>query len=267
MDAINMTTPIIALLILNILLGIMGSFVIWNRSAFLSDGLSHGGLLGVAFSFLTGINLTLSLMIFSSIFIFSIILLRTKSSTNTTIGIISYGCLAVAILIQDIYSLDLDLEEFLLGDIVNVTWQQIMLILIVAILITGFIYSNYYKLVLSSINREMAWAYGVKVEKLEMIFYLLLGVVITLLMNMVGVLLASAMLLMPPASAALFSSSPIRMIMLSIFVGIFGSICGYVYYSAGNTPFGATIVTANFAVFIISHVISSLLNKYNSGRN
>ncbi len=251
-----MTTPIVALLILNILLGIMGSFVIWNRAAFLSDGLSHGGLLGVAFSFISGLNLTLSLMIFSSIFILSILLLKKQSSTNTTIGIIAYGCFALAIVIQDIYKLEFDLEEFLLGDIINVSKRQILLILAVALLILGFIYKNYHKLVLSSINREMAKAYGVKVEKLELIFYLLLGVVITLLMNMVGVLLASAMLLMPCATASVFSKSPGSMMALSIFIGIIASSMGCMYYNLNYSPFGPTIVTANFAIFIIIHLIN-----------
>ena len=235
--------------------GPLGCFIIWRRMAYFGDTISHSALLGVALSLLFQINLTLS--VFAVAALVSILLLflqrRQALSADALLGILSHATLAIGLVIVAFMSwVRIDLIAFLFGDILAVSQSDILVIWGGGIFVLAAIVWLWRPLLASTVNPELAEAEGLQPERARLFFMLLMAVVIAIAMKIVGILLITALLIIPAATARRFASTPEMMAVFASLLGavaVVGGLFGSLRY---DTPSGPSIVVAALVLFIIS---------------
>ncbi|MBB5573578.1 MULTISPECIES: zinc ABC transporter permease subunit ZnuB [Rhizobium] len=235
--------------------GPLGCFIIWRRMAYFGDTISHSALLGVALSLLFQLNLTLS--VFAVAAAVSILLLflqrRQALSADALLGILSHATLAIGLVIVAFMSwVRIDLIAFLFGDILAVNRSDIALIWGGGILVLAAITWLWRPLLASTVNPELAEAEGLQPERAKLFFTLLMAVVIAIAMKIVGILLITALLIIPAATARRFAATPEMMAVFASLIGavaVVGGLFGSLRY---DTPSGPSIVVAALVLFIIS---------------
>ncbi|MBB4569709.1 metal ABC transporter permease [Rhizobium leucaenae] len=235
--------------------GPLGCFIIWRRMAYFGDTISHSALLGVALSLLFQLNLILS--VFAVAAAVSILLLflqrRQALSADALLGILSYATLAIGLVIVAFMSwIRIDLIAFLFGDILAVNRLDIALIWGGGILVLAAITWLWRPLLASTVNPELAEAEGLQPERAKLFFMLLMAVVIAIAMKIVGILLITALLIIPAATARRFAATPEMMAVFASLIGavaVVGGLFGSLRY---DTPSGPSIVVAALVLFIIS---------------
>ncbi|MFS8051816.1 zinc ABC transporter permease subunit ZnuB [Rhizobium sp. BR 317] len=235
--------------------GPLGCFIIWRRMAYFGDTISHSALLGVALSLLFQLNLTLS--VFAVAAAVSILLLflqrRQALSADALLGILSHATLAIGLVIVAFMSwVRIDLIAFLFGDILAVNRSDIALIWGGGILVLAAITWLWRPLLASTVNPELAEAEGLQPERAKLFFMLLMAVVIAIAMKIVGILLITALLIIPAATARRFAATPEMMAVFASLIGavaVVGGLFGSLRY---DTPSGPSIVVAALVLFIIS---------------
>ena len=238
-----------------IVAGPVGCFIIWRRLAYFGDTLSHSALLGVAMALLLELNITLSVFFISLIVSLLLLLLQKRASlsSDALLGLLAHAALAVGLVVLAFMTwVRVDLMGFLFGDILAVTTNDLAVIWLggLAVLIgLSFIWR---RLFAATVNYELAKAEGAKPDLTNIVFMVLVAAVIAVSMKLVGVLLITALLIIPAATARRFATSPEHMAIiaavigaLSVFVGLNGSL-------KWDTPAGPSIVVAALAGFIIS---------------
>lgn len=235
--------------------GPLGCFIIWRRMAYFGDTISHSALLGVALSLLFQLNLTLS--VFAVAALVSILLLflqrRQALSADALLGILSHATLAIGLVIVAFMSwVRIDLIAFLFGDILAVSRSDVAMIWGGGILVLAAIAWLWRPLLASTVNPELAEAEGLNPERAKLFFMLLMAVVIAIAMKIVGILLITALLIIPAATARRFAATPEMMAVFASLVGavaVVGGLFGSLHY---DTPSGPSIVVAALGLFIIS---------------
>ena len=252
-----------------IIAGPVGCFIIWRRLAYFGDTLSHSALLGVAMALLLELNITLSVFFISLIVSLLLLLLQKRASlsSDALLGLLAHATLAVGLVVLAFMTwVRVDLMGFLFGDILAVTTDDLAVIWFggLAVLIgLSFIWR---RLFAATVNYELAKAEGAKPDFTNIVFMVLVAAVIAVSMKLVGVLLITALLIIPAATARRFSTSPEQMAIiaavigaLSVFVGLNGSL-------QWDTPAGPSIVVAALAGFIISVLPIPKLRAKNDAR-
>ena len=235
--------------------GPLGCFIIWRRMAYFGDTISHSALLGVALSLLFQLNLTLS--VFAVAALVSILLLflqrRQALSADALLGILSHATLAIGLVIVAFMSwVRIDLIAFLFGDILAVSQSDILVIWGGGIFVLAAIVWLWRPLLASTVNPELAEAEGLRPERAKLFFMLLMAVVIAIAMKIVGILLITALLIIPAATARRFAATPEMMAVFASLLGavaVVGGLFGSLRY---DTPSGPSIVVAALILFIIS---------------
>ena len=235
--------------------GPLGCFIIWRRMAYFGDTISHSALLGVALSLLFQLNLTLS--VFAVAALVSILLLflqrRQALSADALLGILSHATLAIGLVIVAFMSwVRIDLIAFLFGDILAVSQSDILVIWGGGIFVLAAIVWLWRPLLASTVNPELAEAEGLRPERAKLFFMLLMAVVIAIAMKIVGILLITALLIIPAATARRFAATPEMMAVFASRLGavaVVGGLFGSLRY---DTPSGPSIVVAALILFIIS---------------
>ncbi len=235
--------------------GPLGCFIIWRRMAYFGDTISHSALLGVALSLLFQLNLTLS--VFAVAALVSILLLflqrRQALSADALLGILSHATLAIGLVIVAFMSwVRIDLIAFLFGDILAVSQSDIAVIWGGGILVLAAIAWLWRPLLASTVNPELAEAEGLRPERARLLFMLLMAVVIAIAMKIVGILLITALLIIPAATARRFAATPETMAIFASLLGaiaVVGGLFGSLRY---DTPSGPSIVVAALVLFIFS---------------
>lgn len=235
--------------------GPLGCFIIWRRMAYFGDTISHSALLGVALSLLFQLNLTLS--VFAVAALVSILLLflqrRQALSADALLGILSHATLAIGLVIVAFMSwVRIDLIAFLFGDILAVSRADIAMIWGGGLFVLAAIAWLWRPLLASTVNPELAEAEGLRPERAKLFFMLLMAVVIAIAMKIVGILLITALLIIPAATARRFAATPEMMAVFASLVGavaVVGGLFGSLRY---DTPSGPSIVVAALILFIFS---------------
>ncbi|RAX39293.1 zinc ABC transporter permease subunit ZnuB [Rhizobium tropici] len=235
--------------------GPLGCFIIWRRMAYFGDTISHSALLGVALSLLFQLNLTLSVFAVAALVSILLLLLQRRQalSADALLGILSHATLAIGLVIVAFMSwVRIDLIAFLFGDILAVSQSDIAVIWGGGIFVLAAIAWLWRPLLASTVNPELAEAEGLRPERARLLFMLLMAVVIAIAMKIVGILLITALLIIPAATARRFAATPETMAILASLLGaiaVVGGLFGSLRY---DTPSGPSIVVAALVLFIFS---------------
>ena len=199
--------------------GPLGCFVVWRRLSFFGDTLAHSALLGVLISITLDINVSLTIFVVASLV--AILLLRLERTTNlagdSLLGLISHSSLAIGLVILGFLSfIRFDVMGVLFGDILSVNSNDLLVIWIGGALILVVLSYIWKPLFASTVNYELAEAEGMKPERVNAIFTILLAALIAISIKMIGVLLITGLLIIPTAMARNLSDNPRQMVILSI---------------------------------------------------
>ena len=253
-----MKNALLAILIIAPLMGILGTMAVNNKMAFFSDALGHSALTGVALGVLLGIkNEIVSLVAFGVLLALIITRVKNKgnASSDTVISVFSSTAVALGLLVLSYGGGFSKYSSFLVGDILSVTADEILFLgiaLIAVLVIWSLIYN---KLLLISINRELAASRGVKTLVYENIFVIVVAVVVMLSIKSVGILLINSLLILPAATARNISRNSRSYLCFSVLVSLICGVGGLITSFYLDTSAGATIVMALAVVFFVTYII------------
>ena len=232
--------------------GPLGCFIIWRRLSFFGDTLAHAALLGVTMAVFFEINIAFSVFFISSVV--ALILLKLQQTTklpgDALLGLLAHSSLAVGlVVIGFLTSIRFDVMGLLFGDILAVNQYDLLLIWIGGALILLILKFIWRPLFASTVNYELAEAEGMKPDKFNAIFTVLMAAVIAISIKIVGLLLITGMLIMPAAMGRNLSNNPQQMVILSVIAGLLSVIIGLFSSLQFNTPSGPSIITAALILF------------------
>jgi manganese/iron transport system permease protein len=250
-----MQRGMVASIVVGMLCAIIGCYVVLRSMAFLGDALAHAILPGVAVAYLLGINLLLGALA-AAILVAILINYFTKTERvkeDTAIGILFAASLALGIaLISTIRSYAVDLSHILFGNVLSVSSQDLLLILGLSFLILAILVTLYRPLKVITFDPILARTLELPVDGFRLLLLILLAVTIVVSLQTVGIGLVAAMLVTPPAAAALLTRRLPAMIGISAAIGAFSSLAGLYLSYYLNVASGAAIVLVATLIFLFS---------------
>ena len=262
-----MKNAFIAVLLISPLFGIVSTMIVNNKMSFFSDALGHSALTGIALGVMLGIdNYIISMMAFAIIFAIGIstIINSEISSSDTIIGVFSSAGISLGIVILSSNGGFSKYSNYLIGDILSITKQEIAYLFIILILVVVIWFLSFNKLIMSSLNKELALSKGVNVKFYKNIFVVLIALIVTISLKWVGMLVINSLLVLPAASAKNVAknirSYHITSVVFSMFSGISGLISSYYI----GTSAGASIVIISSVIFFLTFLVAVCKKeKYN----
>jgi len=242
-------------IMVSLISGLISVFVVLRKMSFIGAGISHAAFGGVAIGFFTGINPTITAIIYTIAVALGIELVSRKGkiSEDVSIGIFFASSMALGIVLVSLSrEYTVDLFGYLFGNILAITKEEVLLSLFVAIFVIGLIMLFLKEIFLTSYNEEIARVSGISVRAINILFLIVLSVSIVISIKIVGIILVSALLVIPGATAQLFAKNVYFMIVASCGFAVFSTILGLLLsYEFDIAPGGSIVLTAT-VLFLIA---------------
>ncbi len=254
---------LIACVLASIGCGLMGSFVVAKRMGFLVGGISHAVLsgMGIAYFFNHPPFLGAFIAAFMFAVIIAIVTIRLKQNEDILIAAIwSLGMAIGLIFIAKTPGYSVDLMHYLFGNILLVSQQDLKIMLALDCLLIFSVYILYKQLMIITFDEEFAKIRGVKTELIYTVLLCLISISVVLMIQMVGLILALALLVIPSATAALFARSFHSMIIISILLCFLGCVSGLVLSYQPDIPSGAMMVVMTVMTYFLALVFRKLID-------
>jgi len=243
------------------LCGLIGVYIVLRGMSYIGHGLSHAIFGGAVVSFVMTWNFYVGagLWGFVAALLINQTVRRTTINADAAIGIITTASFAVGVaLISRYRGFTRSFDAALFGNILGVTRQDVWVIAGVALMVIGVIFFFYKQLLFTTFDTEVARIYGVKTEWIDTLFALILAAALIVSMQILGVTLIAAALVIPAITARLLTDSFSRMIVLSAVIGALTGFLGMVFSFYIDVASGATIVLLQAAIFGIILTITSI---------
>lgn len=249
-----MQKAFIAGLALGVVLPFLGTFVTLRKLSFLGDGIAHASLAGIAIGIVASVNpFPVALVVGVSTGILVYVLERkTSISSDALVGVLFTGALSLGLILMSMQrGYQPELLSFLFGNILSIRAQDLWMILPLSAGIIGVLIASFRQFALLALDRETAWLYRVNTGPLDLLFYILVSVAIVLGVKLLGVILVSALLIVPPSIAKMIARSFRGMVVWSIIAAVAFIALGLVLSYSFDLPSGATIVLLGTATFLV----------------
>jgi zinc transport system permease protein len=243
----------------------MGVKVVNFRMAFFSDAISHSAFAGVAFGFLLhdavvrfNFDPRIAMVIFGVMVGLGIALVRRKTdlSNDTVIGVFFSTVVAIGIAIITAFPQhSAEFPKYLYGSILTLDAADLYLSAVLALVMLVFMLFSFNALMLMGLNDELAHSRGVKVRLYDYLFAMLLSLVIMALIRTAGILLVTALLVVPAAAARNLARGMSSMFWWAIAIALVASVAGTMASfsdALGNIGTGAVIVMSAAVLFCLS---------------
>jgi len=257
MQARFMQQALVGLVLLAPIAATLGVHVVNARMAFFSDAISHSAFTGVALGLLFSVSPDLTMPAFAVLVGLCIMVVQRKStlSSDTVIGVFFSAAVAfgLAIVSRD-RSLARDVFRFLYGDILTIGNGEIIALAALFIVVLVFQVWGYNRMLYIGLSPVLAQVHRVRVAAYQFIFSILLSLTVIFSVWAVGVLLVTALLIVPAAASRNFARSAGAMLWWAVLISFSSSIAGLVVsaQSWARTATGATIILIAFAWFLVS---------------
>lgn len=250
-----LTRALIAGIGLALVTGPLGCFIVWRRMAYFGDTMAHSALLGVALGFLFEIDLTIGVFVVAALASLTLLVLERHRglSLDALLGIVSHAALSLGLVALAFMTwVRIDLMGLLFGDILAVSRLDIALIWGGGALILGLLALLWRPLLAASVDEELAAAEGLAPARSRLIFMLMIALVVAIAMKIVGILLITALMIIPAATARRFAGTPEMMALLAALTGVLAIAFGLYGSLSFDTPSGPSIVVAALILFLAS---------------
>ncbi|HUP84713.1 MAG TPA: metal ABC transporter permease [Acidimicrobiales bacterium] len=236
------------------LCGLVGTYVVLKGMSYIGHGLSHAIFGGFAASALLGVNLFLGAGVwgFASALMIGGVTRRRAIGSDAAIGVITTASFALGLALIKVFgSAGKNADSYLFGNVLGVDTAQVVLVSVVSILAVAVVFLAYRPLLFSTFDPEVADVSGVRTARIDALLMLLLAATILATMNVLGVTLVAATLVIPPVIARMLTNSFSRMLVLSTAIGTASGFTGMVAsYHLDIAP-GPMIVLTGSALFAV----------------
>lgn len=244
---------IIAGLFIAVLCSTLGMFLVLRRLSLIGDGLAHVTFGSVAVGLLLKIYpvyASIPIVLLSG---YGIMKLMEKARVygDAAIGIVSAAGIAAGVLIASVAGgFNVDLFSYLFGNILAISKEEVILSAALSVVVIAIIMLFYHELLSVTFDEDMAKVSGIKTKTVNTILILLTAITVVLAMRLVGIMLVSALLILPAVSAFQVAKSFKSAIAFSCFFSVLSVLAGIFVSFLWNLPTGATIVMLNIAIFM-----------------
>jgi len=236
---------------------LLGMFLVLRRFSLIGDGLAHTTFGSVAVVLLIGVSplyvtvAALPLVIISSLAIYKLTS-SSKINADAAIGIVSSLGIAAGIILASLSGgFNVDLFSYLFGNILTVNNTELILAFIVFVVVTAVVVYLYDDLFALTFDQDLAYSMGVKTRRINIILFLLTAVAAVLAMKVAGIMLVSALLILPALTALQLSMSFRKTMVASVGFAVAAVLCGIVLAFMMNLPAGAMIVLLNICFLFV----------------
>lgn len=248
--------------------GPLGCFVVWRRMAYLGDTIAHGGLLGVALALLFNIHITIGVFTIAALIAIIMIVVQRRAvlSADALLGILSHSTLALGLVTVSLMTfVRVDLMGYLFGDILAVSKTDLLVIGCGGAAVLGVLIWIWRPLLAATVSAELADAENQRPDLMQLILMLLLALVVAMAIKLVGILLITALLIIPAATARRIAVSPEQMAIFAALIGIAAVVGGLELSLGFDTPSGPSIVVAALGLFMIVQIVPRNLLRRSTG--
>ncbi len=251
----------IAAVLVGALCGLIGVYIVLRGMSYIGHGLSHAIFGGAVVSYLMAWNFYLGagLWGFIAAILINQTVRRTKINADAAIGVITTASFATGVaLISRYRHFNRNFDAALFGNILGVSQSDVWVVAGVTLMIAAIIFFMYKQLLFTTFQAEVAEVYGVKTQWVDTLFALILAAALIASMQILGVTLIAAALIIPAITARLLTDSFSRMNLLSTMIGALTGLFGmYLSYTI-DIASGASIVLLQAATFGVVLLMMSI---------
>jgi zinc transport system permease protein len=227
--------------------------LVLRRLSLLGDGLAHVTFGSVAIGMVFGVYplyVSLPVVMLSSLGVLRLTE-RARIYGDAAIGVVSSLGIAGGVILASVAGgFNVDLFSYLFGNILSVSDAEVVISIVLSLLVMLLIYLYYHDLFSISFDEEFARASGVKTGRINAMLVLLTAVTVVLAMNVVGILLVSALLVLPAVTALQLARGFAHAMLIAALTGVCSVVAGIFVSLMLNLPTGAAIVMANLIFFL-----------------
>jgi manganese/iron transport system permease protein/iron/zinc/copper transport system permease protein len=246
------------------LCGLIGVYIVLRRMAYIGHGLSHAVFGGAVVSYVMSFNFFVGASIwgFLSALLITLTTRKRKIGTDAAIGIITTASFALGIaLISRFKTFTRSFDAALFGNILGVSHGDLLAIVVVVVLTAVVLFFGYKLFLFATFDPDVAKFYGVPTGWVDTMFSLVLAATIVVSMQVLGVTLIAAAIVIPPIVARLLTDSFKTMIFLSTGIGAFCGLGGIYLSFYVDVSSGASVVLFSALLFVVVLLYSNLKGK------
>jgi zinc transport system permease protein len=265
LDYSFMQRALLAALLVGIAAPSVGVYLVQRRLALVGDGMGHIALTGVAIGILTGaapVFTALAAAVAGAVVI-ELVRLRGRTTGDVALAILFYGGIAGGVVLVSLSpnGSAANLNAFLFGSITTTTPQDVLAFAVLTVVVLAVTLGLAPQLFTASNDEEFALASGLPVARLNILLAIVVATTTVLSMRVVGLLLFSALMIVPTATAQLVARSFRSTLLLAMGIGVVVAVLGVVVSFYANTPSGGTIVLLAIALFLVTIAGTSALRR------
>lgn len=255
---------LIAGVLVGLIAPVVGAFLVQRRLALLGDGMGHVALTGIGLSMLLGTAPLTTAMVAAAVgaVIVEVIRSRSRTAGDLALALVFYGGIAGGVVLASLAdNSTASLTQYLFGSIITVTPEDLRAlgVLIAIVLVTLTVAGR--SIWLLSLDADVARVQGVRVLLASTILTVLAAIVVVVGMRVVGVLLVSALMIVPVAAAQQVTRSFRATMMLGSAFGVVAAVSGMALSYAADTAPGATIVVTALGLFAVAATAGVLVRR------
>jgi manganese/iron transport system permease protein/iron/zinc/copper transport system permease protein len=245
------------------LCGLIGVYVVLRGMSYIGHGLSHAIFGGVAVGLALDIGLFVGAGVAGLVSSALILLIARRRSigADAAIGVITSSAFAIGVIVIWLAPSGLNPDALLFGNVLGVDLSEVFVVAGVAVLAGATVFWLYRKLLFSTFDPEVADVSGVSTIRMDMVLAVLLTAVIAVCMNVLGVTLIAAMLVIPPVIGRLLTDSFHRMMWISMLTGAASGLVGVYLSFYLDWPSGPAVVLTAAGVFTVAYVVSAVRKR------
>jgi zinc transport system permease protein len=248
-----------------VLCGVIGIYVILNRIVFISDGIAHAAFGGIGLGYFLALD-PLAFGIISALVTavgIGLVSARSRVSEDTAIGVFLATGMALGIIFMSLSKgYAKDLYGYLFGNILAVTRDDVISILIITVTFLVVVFLLYKEFLILSLDPVYGEAIGLPVKSLRLLLLCMVAFSVVVLIKIVGIIMVIALLTLPGAISRQHMKSLPGIMAVSVLLGAIFVTVGLVISYLLNVPSGATIILTAAAAFFLSTLLPDSLFRY-----
>lgn len=244
-----------------LLAGMLGCFVVWRRMSYVGDAMGHAALMGVVIGLLAGISPLIAVLATAALVGLVLTQLQRDKRLpfDALLATVSTGGLSIGLsLFALLPNRTVDLNGYLFGDVLAVSDGQLAALYALLVAQSFLLYTQRRALLRMMVQEDMARVEGVPVERLQLMMTVLIAVTVAMALQVVGMLLVTALLVIPPMAARLLSRTSQQMVAGSMMTGIAAAVIGVTLSYRYNTATGPSIVLGALSLFLIALIAGKI---------
>lgn len=254
----------VASVLLSILIGLVGSYIVARRLVFLSGGITHASFGGVGIAWYLGLNPIAGAAVFAVLTALGLEVLtqNKKLREDSAIGMLwSFGMAIGIFFVFLTPGYAPNLMSYLFGDILTISSTDVWLLVALSIITLIFYAVFYHAILFYAFDPNYAKTQHLPVVFINIILKIIIALVIVFSIRAVGIILLISLLTIPANVANLFTNKFTKIISFSFLVSIISLIAGIIFSYWFNVPTGATVVLTLIILYLIARLIISIRNS------